>query len=88
MPTDAEYGAMIRKFDDWNKLRAFWRKIRKDTAGWPPGKAVGYLVLQAFILDDAAVRWPYPVEIEDEVVEQIDGFVHIGGHLAVDRSRI
>ena len=88
MPTAAEYESMIQQFDNWNKLRAFWRKIQKgDTPGWAPGKAFEYLVLQAFYLDGGAVRWPYAVQIENEVVEQIDGFVHIGRFSCVVESK-
>jgi hypothetical protein len=79
MPTDADYEAMIQEYDDWDKLKAFWAKIKnKKTPGWPPGKAFEYLVLQAFNLDQGCIRWPYKVTLDDEVIEQIDGFVHIG----------
>ena len=88
MPTDAEYESMIQQFDNWKKLRAFWRRIQQgDTPGWAAGKPFEYLVLQAFNLDGGAVRWPYPVEIENEVVEQIDGFVHIGRFSCVVESK-
>ena len=88
MPTDAEYESMIQRYDNWHKLGAFWRKIQQgDTPGWAPGKAFEYLVLQAFNLDGGAVRWPYPVEIENEVVEQIDGFVHIGRFSCIVESK-
>ena len=88
MPTDTEYESMIQHFDKWKKLRDFWGKIQKaDTPGWAAGKAFEYLVLQAFNLDGGAVRWPYPVEIENEVVEQIDGFVHIGRFSCVVESK-
>jgi len=88
MPTDAEYKSMIQQFDNWKKLTGFLGKIQKgDTPGWAAGKAFEYLVLQAFNLDGGAVRWPYPVEIENEVVEQIDGFVHIGRFSCVVESK-
>jgi Restriction endonuclease len=88
MPTDAEYESMIQQFDNWKKLSAFWRKVQKgDTPGWAAGKAFEYLVLQAFNLDGGTVRRPYPVEIENEVVEQIDGFVHIGRFSCVVESK-
>jgi hypothetical protein len=79
MPTATEYEAMIRQYDDWDKLRNLWQGVKnQDTPGWANGKAFEYLVLQAFFLDGGTVRWPYSVEIENEIVEQIDGFVHIG----------
>ena len=33
------------------------------------------------------VRWPYSVEIESEVVEQIDGFIHIGRFSCIVESK-
>jgi hypothetical protein len=88
MPTDAEYESMIQKFDNWKKLRAFWTRIEnEDTPDWAEGKAFEYLVLQAFNLDGGTVRWPYPVEIDNEVVGQIDGFVHIGRFSCIVESK-
>lgn len=88
MPTDAEYEALIRQYDDWDKLRSLWEAIQGgDTPGWAKGKAFESLVLQAFSLEGAVVRWPYSVEIENEVVEQIDGFVHIGRFSCIVESK-
>src|SRR5262249_37291338 len=88
MPTDAEYEAMIRQYDDWDKLRTLWEAVRiGDTPGWAAGKAFEYLVLHAFHLDGGVVRWPYSVEIESEVVEQIDGFIHIGRFSCIVESK-
>ncbi len=88
MPTAAEYEAKIRQYDDWDKLTALWEAIQTgDTPGWAPGKAFEYLVLQAFHLDGGAVRWPFSVTIEDEEVEQIDGFVHIGRFSCIVESK-
>jgi hypothetical protein len=88
MPTDAEYEAMIQQYNEWDKLRTLWEAVqREDTPGWAAGKAFEYLVLQAFNLDGGVVRWPYSVEIENEVVEQIDGFVHIGRFSCIAESK-
>ena len=88
MPTAAEYEVMIQRLDDWDKLRTLWDKIKAgDTPDWPPGKAFEYLVLQAFKLDAGVVRWPYEVTLENEVVEQIDGAVHIGRFSCVLESK-
>ena len=88
MPTDAEYEALIRQHDDWDKLQTLWEAIVSgNTPGWAAGKAFEYLVLQAFSLDGAVVHWPYSVEIENEVVEQIDGFVHIGRFSCIVESK-
>jgi hypothetical protein len=35
-----------------------------NTSGWAPGKAFEYLVLRAFQLEGAEVRWPYSVRID------------------------
>jgi hypothetical protein len=35
------------------------RIIARDTPGWEPGRAFEYLVLRAFELDGADVKYPY-----------------------------
>jgi hypothetical protein len=88
MPTAADCEIMIQRLDDWDKLRTLWEKIKADdTPDWPPGKAFEYLVLQAFRLDGGVVRWPYDVPLENEVVEQIDGAVHIGRFSCIVESK-
>jgi hypothetical protein len=88
MPTAVQYEGMIREYDDWDKLKALWEGVKNgDTPGWATGKAFEYLVLQAFSLDGGTVRWPYSVKIENEEVEQIDGFVHIGRFSCIVESK-
>lgn len=88
MPSGAEYVAKIREYDDWDKLRSLWEQIETgDTPGWDDGKAFEYLVLQAFGLDGGTVRWPFEVELEDEIVEQLDGVVHIGRFSCIVESK-
>ena len=78
MADAAEYEARIQRLH-WGGLRALWKKIgRQDTPNWEPGTAFQYLVLRAFQLGGAQVRWPYSVEMEEETVEQIDGAIHWG----------
>jgi hypothetical protein len=75
------YQAMIEQYS-WEDLRQLWQAIgRRDTPEWEAGKAFEYLVLRAFQLDGAQVRWPYSVRLfnQAEVVEQIDGAVHWEG---------
>lgn len=61
----------------WTELRSLWQQIQaNNTPQWPPGKALEYLVIRAFQLDGAAVRFPYSVRLAGEEVEQIDGAVH------------
>lgn len=76
MPID--YIGRIRQMD-WQGLRLLWREIESGTAAWPPGRALEHLVLRAFELSGATVRWPYTVPIAGETVEQIDGAVHVHG---------
>ena len=79
MPTPSEYEAQIRALG-WNDLRALWSAIeQRDTPGWEAGKALEYLVIRAFELDGAQVRWPYSVHLFGEEVEEIDGVVYFAG---------
>jgi Restriction endonuclease len=76
MPVD--YVGRIRQMD-WPELRRLWEEIERSAAAdWPPGRALEHLVLRAFELSGATVRWPYEVPILGKVVEQIDGAVHVG----------
>src|SRR5438046_170576 len=66
MPTAEEYEARIKKLR-WPGLQKLWESItRRDTPGWGAGKAFEYLILRAFELDGARVRWPYPVNLFGE----------------------
>lgn len=76
MPTDHVLRARQM---DWHGLRLLWREIESGTAAWPAGKALEHLVLRAFELSGAAVIWPYSVRVGDELVEQIDGAIHVHG---------
>ena len=77
--TNAEYEAKIKEFH-WPELESLYDEIvARESPGWAPGKALEYLIVRAFELDGAGVRWPYEVKIEGEVVEQIDGAVVVGG---------
>jgi hypothetical protein len=80
MATSAECEANIQKCG-WNDLRNLWERIAARQTGpeWDRGKAFEYLVLRAFQLDQAEVRWPYSVTLGGKVVEQIDGAVHVKG---------
>ena len=76
MPTASECESRIQELD-WDGLRTLWDAIaRRDTYGWEEGRAFDYLVLRAFQLDRARIRWPYWVSIGGETMEQIDGAVH------------
>ena len=78
MTRATDYVARIRLLD-WDGLRDLWDRSASGAApGWPPGKAFEYLILRAFELDGATVRWPFEVTLGDSVVEQIDGAVYAG----------
>jgi hypothetical protein len=75
MPTREEYETNAQAMG-WPELRVLWNQIKvRDTPVWPPGKAFEYLVLRAFQLHGADVRWPYPVSLygQDEFVEECNG---------------
>jgi hypothetical protein len=82
MATPTELEAKIQQFD-WNGLRKLWADIQAgNTPGWEEGEALEYLVLRAFELDPterALVRYPYEVSLFGEMVEEIDGAVHLSG---------
>ncbi|MEM7530917.1 MAG: restriction endonuclease [Chloroflexota bacterium] len=79
MATDAEYREKIQSCQ-WSDLRALWQQIEnRDTPEWEPGKAFEYLVIRAFELDGAEVRYPYRVELFGDEIEQIDGAVYYSG---------
>jgi hypothetical protein len=79
LATAAAYQARIESFQ-WADLRSLWAAIeRRDTPDWEPGKAFEYLVLRAFQLDGADIRWPYSVRLFDEELEQIDGVIYYSG---------
>ena len=60
MPNAAEYEAMIRQFDSWDKLSGLWNEIKSSkTADWANGKAFEYLVLQAFLPG----WWDHPLAV-------------------------
>lgn len=80
MATAEDYKNMIEALQ-WEGLRALWEAIeqRSTTPQWEAGKAFEYLVLRAFQLDGAEIKWPYRVQLFGEEVEQIDGAVHCAG---------
>ncbi len=64
----------------WDGLRLLWGNIQaRNTIGWDAGKAFEYLVLRAFELDGAEIKWPYRVKLFGEEVEQVDGVIYYAG---------
>jgi hypothetical protein len=74
----ADYVRRVRRLD-WQGLRDLWIQIEAGSARWAAGKALEHLVLRAFELSGATVRWPFDVPLAGETVEQIDGAVHLQG---------
>lgn len=87
MTSHSEYAVRAREMD-WSALRRLWLAVKAGhTPGWPPGKAFEYLVLRAFELDGAEVRWPFTVSMADETVEQIDGAVYAANLSCIVESK-
>ena len=79
MTTNAEYKARITSYN-WDDLIKLWSEIESgNTPNWDAGKALEYLVLRAFQLNNAEVTWPYSVYLDGEEIEQIDGVVYADG---------
>ena len=79
MASENEYKRRIDKYD-LARLLHLWEAVKAgNTPDWEPGKAFEYLVLRAFQLEGADIRWPYMVKIHDVQIEQIDGVVYSDG---------
>jgi hypothetical protein len=75
---------------DRQALLDLWDAIlRRDTPGFPPGRALEHLVLRAFELEGAEVTWPYSVRLgeDDDETEQIDGAVYVDGIFAIVEAK-
>lgn len=87
MTTAAEYESLIKSLQ-WDELRSLWDNIdKRSTPNWDAGKAFEYLVIRAFELDGAEVRYPYNVRLFEEEIEQIDGAIHISGFSCLVESK-
>lgn len=78
MGAEQKYIDEIQKYKDGPSLLKLWQSHLDGTMGasiWESGKLFEYVVLQAFQIEGAIVRWPYSVKIDKEVVEQIDGAI-------------
>jgi hypothetical protein len=79
MTTEAEYRDRISRYD-WDDLLCLWREIEaRSTPGWETGKAFEHLILRAFQLEGAEIRWPYSVKMDGDEIEQIDGVIYTDG---------
>lgn len=55
--------------------------------GWGRGKAFEHIILQAFALEGAEVRWPFEVREGRHTIEQIDGAVYCDGLFCLVESK-
>ena len=76
MPTTEEYKIKIQRKQRPGLVRLWNNILAKNTPDWDSGKAFEFLILRAFELEGAIIRWPYSVAIFGENVEQIDGAIH------------
>jgi hypothetical protein len=72
-----QYQQRIQSYD-LAQLRDLWQTIQeRNTPNWAAGKALEYLIIRGFELENAQVRYPYTVEdFEGNIIEQIDGVVY------------
>jgi hypothetical protein len=76
----ADYRERVLALDNAGVYRTWQVVLRGDNlVGWPPGRALEYLILRAFELEGAKVTWPYEVRRNGVLLEQIDGAVHFDG---------
>jgi hypothetical protein len=87
MPNASEYEDRIRTLSHDGLLR-LWEEVETgETPGWEPGKLFEYLVVRAFEIEGAKVRYPFSVSLHDAVVEQIDGVVYTEGIAALIEAK-
>ncbi|WP_224243591.1 hypothetical protein [Hyalangium gracile] len=77
---EAEYRERVARLDIAG-LRRMWEvlSVGDNLSGWPPGRALEYLVLRAFQLEGAEVTWPYEVRRRGVLLEQVDGAIYVDG---------
>lgn len=72
----SDYQSKAKKME-WPHLADLWDQIGKgQTDGWPPGKALEYLVIRGYQLSGLEAEYPYDVRTETGTMEQIDGLVY------------
>jgi hypothetical protein len=82
-----KHAATIRRLQHAGLWR-LWKEIAAGaTPDWPAGKAFEYLVLRAFEIEGAELRYPFSVKLASGIDEQIDGVVYAFGIAAVVESK-
>ena len=87
MPSEQDYVAAVQGLDHGGLLDLWNQIVARATPDWPDGKAFEYLVLRAFELEQATVQYPYRVVLQGEVIEEIDGAIHVNGISAIAESK-
>lgn len=63
----------------WDDLLKLWDQIASGaTPEWDDGKALEYMIVRGFELDNLDVEYPYDVPPSGNPLEQIDGLVYAG----------
>lgn len=89
MPPEGDHVRRIRRLGH-KGLLTLWSRIEAGTTvddSWPAGKAFELLLLRQFEREGAAVQWPYEVRLGEDVIEQIDGAIHLLGLSCVCESK-
>jgi len=76
----------------WNRadLLRVWEQIKDgDSLDWPDGKKFEYLVIRAFELEGASIRWPYVVSLKGMpgIAEQLDGAIYLHDRAFIVESK-
>lgn len=74
-----DYIAEIRRFSTHAQLLPLWKNILDGAppAPWGAGKGLEHMVLRAFEIEGATIRWPFNIKKEGKgIVEQIDGAIY------------
>ncbi len=83
MPDERSAKSMMEEARGWDRdqLLEIWEMLKggEEVPEWAPGKAFEYLVVQAFRLEGAEVRWPFQVTYPQKfgLMEQLDGLVYL-----------
>lgn len=79
MTTNTDYETKIASHQH-DELLTLWEKVKAgatQTEGWDAGRAFEYLVVRAFEVEGAQVRYPYSIRENGLEIEQIDGVVYV-----------
>lgn len=72
----------IRKYWDHKGLYDLWMRVCKEnkpSSFWSSGKALEHIIIRAFEIEGAEVKYPFEVSYDNKIVEQIDGAIFVNG---------